>query len=117
MRYIVLVLLNLPIISLAFVNIITQYKLGNILARRFRWQLLSWLTITMVLVLSFPLFNYFSGKELLDSSELSLFDIAEITIIVWLFYMVNHQRQRLAQNEKTLQDLHRELAIKMSVKK
>ena len=36
MRYLVLLLLNLPIILLALLNIITQYKIGKIPRQRFR---------------------------------------------------------------------------------
>lgn len=116
MRYIILVALNLPIIFIAVLNFITKYKLGKISSQRFRAQLLIWLTLLVVLVGSFPVYNMLSGRAPLDSHELSLFDIVQTTVIILLFYIINNQRQRVEQNERRLRDLHQELSIKLSKK-
>ena len=105
MRYLVLVLLNVPIILAALINIVTQYKLRKVSPARFRHQLIIWLVLMIVLIGSFPLYNISIGHPPLDSSELSLFDI------------VNNQRQRIDQNERRLRDLHQELSIKLSNEK
>lgn len=114
MRYIVLVLLNVPIILLALVNIITQYKTKGVNARRFRFQILLWVVILIVLVSSFPLYNYTSGKPILDSSELSLFDIVQTTAIIYLFYIINDHRRKIERSERIIHDLHQEISIKLS---
>jgi len=114
MRYIILVLLNLPIIILALLNIVTQYKMHRITKNRLKQQITLWIIILIVLVSSFPLYNYLSGKPALDSSELSLFDIVQTTAIIFLFYVVNHQRQQIERTEHTVRDLHKELSIKLS---
>lgn len=116
MRYIILILLNLPVILLAFVNILTQYKMHRISKARFRHQITLWLLILTVLISSFPIYNLVNGKSLLDSSELSLFDIVQITAIIFLFYVINHQRQRIEQTEATARELHQEISIKLSEK-
>lgn len=117
MRYIILVLLNVPIIILAFINIITQYKMRKISSSRFKKQLFVWLAVLVALISSFPLYNYLAGLPLLDSSELSLFDIVQTTAIVVLFYAVNSQRQKIESNERHFRELHQELSIKLSAKK
>lgn len=114
MRYLVLVILNLPIIFLAFLNIITQYKLHHITTNRFRHQLMLWLVILTVLISSFPVYNQLSGKPLLDSSALSLFDIVQTTAIIYMVYVMNNHRRKLEQDEKRLRDLHQELSIRLS---
>lgn len=114
MRYLVLVLLNLPIILLALINIVTQYKLRRVSVTRFRHQLLIWLIILVVLIGSFPLYNFLAHKPLFDSSELSAFDIVQTTAIVLLFYIFNNQRQRQDQTDRRLRDLHQALSIKLS---
>lgn len=114
MRYLLLVLLNLPIILLALVNIVTQYKLGQISKNRFRSQLVMWLIIMVLLIGSFPFYNYLRGRPPLDSINLSSFDIIQTTAIVLLFYIVNSQRQRVDQIEHRLRNLHQELSIKLS---
>ena len=114
MRYIFLVLLNLPVIFIALVNIVTQYKLRRISKRRFVRQLLLWLGILVVLTGSFPLYNMLVGRHPLDSSELSSFDIIQTTFIVFLIYIANYQRLKVERNEKMLRDLHQELSIRLS---
>lgn len=116
MRYLILVVLNLPIILLALMNIITQYKMKKVERRRFRFQVILWLIILTVLISSFPLYNYLTGKPPLDSSELSLFDIVQTTAIIYLIYIVNNQRRKIDQNERTVRDLHQELSILLSKK-
>ena len=97
MRYLILVLLNVPIILAALINIITQYKLRKVSVTRFRHQLIIWMVIMVVLIGSFPLYNISIGHPPLDSSELSLFDILQTTAIILLFYIANNQRQRIDQ--------------------
>lgn len=117
MRYLILVLLNVPIILAALINIITQYKLRKVSTARFRHQLIIWMVIMVVLIGSFPLYNISIGRPPLDSSELSLFDILQTTAIILLFYIANNQRQRIDQNERRLRDLHQELSIRLSNEK
>lgn len=114
MRYIILVLLNLPIILLAFTNLLTKYKLRKISSQRFKMQMLIWSLLLIALIGSFPLYNTMVGRAPLDSHELSLFDIVQTTVIVLLFYTTNNQRQSLEQTERRLRDLHQELSILLS---
>ncbi len=116
MRYFILVLLNIPIITLALLNIITKYKMKRMSKRRMIRQVLFWVTISVVIVSSFPFYNYINNKPLLNSSELSLFDIVQTTVIVFLIHAFNSQRQKNEINEKLIRDLHQELSIVISNK-
>lgn len=114
MRYIVLLLLNVPIISVALLNLVTRYKLKRISNRRFRMQMILWAVLLIVLIFSFPLYNYLAGNPILDSHELSLFDIFQTTAIIFLLFVVNNMRQKIEWTEKTIRDLHQEISIKLS---
>jgi len=116
MRYIILVILNIPVIILALFNILTQYKMKKVTKKRFQHQVILWLVILVVLICSFPFYNYLAGKALLDSAELSLFDTVQTTAIIMLFYVANSQRQKIDRAEKTIRDLHQEVSIRLSVK-
>lgn len=117
MRYIILFILNLPVILLAFLNSITQYKMRRIGKQRFYEQLLVWFVILVLIASSFPLYNLSMHKPIFDSTDLSAFDIAEITAIVFLFYVANNQRRKLDQTERRLRDLHQQLSIVLSKQK
>lgn len=114
MRYVILVLLNVPIILLALLNFITSYKLKRITKEKLKVQLFIWVTLLAVLIGSFPVYNIIVGRTILDSSTLSVFDIFQTTAIVALFYIANNQRQKIEKNEKILRDLHQELSIRLS---
>lgn len=114
MRYLILILLNIPVVLVAFVNIVTQYKLKKISLSRFRHQVILWTIIFIVVVGSFPLYNSLSGRTPFDSAALSLFDIVQTTVIIILLSIINNQRQRLDQTDKYLRDLHQELSIRLS---
>lgn len=114
MRYLILVIINLPIVFLAFLNIITQYKMKRTDKERFIRQTLLWLIISLVLILAFPIYNLANGRAIFSSVELSFFDIAEITSIVFLFYTVNNQIRKLNNTERRLRDLHQEMSIILS---
>ena len=116
MRYIILVLLNTPIILLALFNIVTQYKMRKVTIRRFRQQFILWLIVLILLICSFPFYNYSVGKPIFDSAELSLFDIAQTTAIILIFYVINSQRRKIERSEKIIRDLHQELSIRLSKK-
>ena len=114
MRYIVLVLLNTPIVALALVSFITKYKLGRLSKQRFKFQMFLWAVILFIIVSSFPIYNILSGKHPLYSADLSYFDIIQTTAIVLLIYTVNNQRQKVEQADRKLRDIHQELSIKLS---
>lgn len=114
MRYLILILLNVPIILLALVNIVTQYKLHKVSFTHFRHQIALWLGVLIVVIGSFPVYNMIVGRAPLDSHELSSFDIIQTSAIVLLFWIINNQRQRSDLLEKRVRDLHQELSIRLS---
>ena len=114
MRYLILVLLNLPIILLALINILTQYKTRKISVNRFRQQVILWFIILIVLVGSYPIYNHLNGRYILDSDQLSFLDIIQTTILIYLIYIINNHRRKLEQNEKLIRELHQEISIRLS---
>jgi hypothetical protein len=114
MRYALLLLLTAPIVLMALLNILTQYKMKRISKSRLVHQFILWTLISTLLVASFPVYNLVNGKPLLDSSYLSLLDILQTTAIVYLVYIINNFRRKIEQNERTIRDLHQEVSINLS---
>lgn len=75
-----------------------------------------WAILLVILVFAFPLYNLFTSKPLLDSEELSLFDIIQTTAIIFLIYVVNNMRLKNEWNEKRIRELHQEVSIRLSSK-
>lgn len=116
-RYILLLLVNLPFILLAITGIVTRYKMKRITKRRASIQLLMWLVVLLGLILAEPTYRWLFENNLTVADSLSLFDVVQITAIVFLFYIINGISTRLEQTEKRLNDLHQELSIRLSGKK
>jgi len=117
MRYIILLLLCAPLILLALLNLVTIYKLGKISKQKFIGQITFWSILLIFLVGSFPLYNYINERPVLDSHELSLFDIAQTTVIIFMLYAFNTLRRKIDDTERRLRDLHQEISIILSDKK
>lgn len=114
MRYLALIVLNIPIILVAILNITTKYKLGKMSRRRFTTQLIIWLTILVVVTAAFPIYNYLNNLPIFEAGDLSLLDIVQTTAIILLIYVINTLRQKNEITERRLRDLHQEMSIKLS---
>lgn len=113
-RYLLLFLLNLPLVTAGLLSAITRYKLGKATKWRFVIQASLWLTILVGLMVAEPLYEWLYSNELTETEPLSLFDVIQITAIVLTFYMAYRTRSKLEETERRLNDLHQELSILLS---
>lgn len=113
MRYLILLVLTAPIVILAFINLLVNYKMRKIPRRHFYRQLVIWFIISTVLICSYPAYNLMNNRPLLDASSLNAFDIVQTAAIIYLFYVVNDHRRKIERAEKAFRDLHQELSIKL----
>lgn len=115
-RYLILLLLNTPFIVLGFLNALIMFKTGHSSKRKFLIQVLFWTAILAGLIFAEPLYLYLFNRGLTNTEPLSLFDVIQITGIVFVFYIANRSRNKIETLERRVQDLHRELSIRMSDK-
>jgi hypothetical protein len=115
-RYLLLLLLNLPFVTMAILSAITQYKLNRSTRRRMVTQVSMWLLVIFGLALAQPFYDWLTSNGLTDTEPLSLFDVVQITAIVITFYIANRTRSKVDVLEKRVQDLHQELSIRLSGK-
>lgn len=99
---------------LALLSIVTKYKTKKITKRRFRLQTTFWIITLILLVVSFPIYNYLAGNNTFESTKLTVFDIIQTTVIFYLVYAFTNIQQKLDTTNRRLQDLHQELSIILS---
>lgn len=116
-RYLILLLLNLPFISISILSAITQYKLGRSSKRRAVIQILAWAVILVGLVSAEYIYNWLFSNNLTQTESLSLFDVLQITAIVFLLYFANRLRTKVDYVENRLRDIHQEISIRLSTEK
>ena len=115
-RYLILVLVNLPLIILAISGVVVDYKMGKISRKRFLFQASIWITILLALISTKFIYEFLFNNHLTQTEPLSLFDVIQITGIIIILFVANRSRIKLEALERRVQDLHQELSIKLSEK-
>lgn len=115
-RYLILVILNTPLIITALVNAVVSYNLKHLSLHRLVFKISFWLLVFVGLVSAEPIYSYLYRGGLTRTEPLSLFDVMQITGIIVVFYLVNRLYVKVDVLEKRVQDLHQELSIKLSRK-
>lgn len=115
-RYLILVILNTPLIIAAIINTLVGYKLKRMTRRRFFVGLAFWLAIFASLVFVQPIYRFLFSNKLTHTEPLSLFDVIQITGIIFTLFIANKAYGKADLLEKRVQDLHQELSIRLADK-
>lgn len=113
-RYLILVLLNIPLICAAILNAVVSYNLKHLSLRRFIFKVAFWVTIFLGLVFAESIYNFLYTGGLTQTEPLSLFDVLQITGVIYVFYLVNRLYVKVDVLERRVQDLHQELSIRLA---
>lgn len=113
-RYLLLVLLNVPLLIAGMMNTVVGYKLGHMGRRRFIFGLVFWIAILAMLIFAKPIYTYLFSNNLTQSEPLSLFDVMQITGIIFTLFIANRAYGKVNVLERKVQDLHQELAIRLA---
>ena len=115
-RYAVLLILNLPLIALALSSALVDYKLGKISRRKYFIQTAFWILIFAGLASTKYIYEFLFSNNLTQTEPLSLFDVIQITGIIFVLYLANRSRIKIETLERRVQDLHQEISIRLSGK-
>jgi hypothetical protein len=96
---------------------VVSYKLNRSSHRRFIFRILVWTIIFCGLIFMEPIYNFLFSNQLTKTEPLSLFDVIQITGIIFTFFIANQAYARVDVLERRIQDLHQELSIQLSVDK
>lgn len=113
-RYLILVLLNMPLLIAAMINTLVGYKLGRMSKKRFVLGLSFWVFLLVALTLVKPIYSFLFSNNLTETEPLSLFDVIQITGIIFTIFLANRAYGKADVLERRLQDLHQELSIELS---
>ena len=113
-RYLLLFLLNIPLVFAGILNATVSYKLGKTSNMKFTFQILIWLIVLAGLLFTHSIYSYLFSHRLTASEPLSLFDVILTTGLTVLTFGSMRTHQRLDSLEHRVQDLHQQLSIKLS---
>lgn len=115
-KYNILIILCLPILLLFIVRIYDNYKRSKVSTRGMIILLIFWSILTLGILFNQQIFNYLDQSKLIQSTPLSLYDVLQITAIIFLIYVVFRQAFRIEDLQNKLSKLNQEIAIKNSIK-
>ena len=113
-RYIILIILNTPLILVGILNLVVGYKLKHMSRRRFLLGLAFWLILLAGLVSVKPIYSFLFSNNLTQTEPLSLFDVIQITGITFTLLIANRAYGKVNLLERRVNDLHQELSIRLS---
>lgn len=112
-RYLILVILNAPLIMAGILSATVSYRLNKSSKKRFIFRILLWFGILIGLLLSEPIYNFLFSNQLTTTEPLSLFDVIQITGIIFTLFLANRAYTKAESLERMVHNLHRELTIKL----
>jgi hypothetical protein len=110
----ILVILNTPLVIAGLVGTVVTYKLGHTVKWKFITRLIFWLFVYACLLLTKPMYDALFSHNLTQTEPLSLFDVIEITGIIFTFYVASRALTKVDRLEGSLKDLHKEVSIKLA---
>lgn len=113
-RYLILLMLNTPLVIAGLLNTLLTYKLKQINYRQFVLRMVLWLFVLAGLIFAQFIYNFLFSNHLTETEPLSLFDVIQITGIVFILLMASRTYTRVDILEQRLQQLHQDTSIHLS---
>lgn len=113
-RYLILVLFNAPLILVAIMGSVVDYKTRKYSKNKFIAQIAFWLIVFIALLSAKPIYDFLFTNSLTQTEPLSLFDVIEISGIIFSLFLIGRSRTKIETLERRVQDLHQEISIKLS---
>jgi hypothetical protein len=106
-----------PLVVAGLLSTALSYKTKKIKSRQFYFRFLLWLLILIGLVFAKPIYDFLFSNNLTRTEPLSLFDVIQITGILYTLLIANRAFTKANTLQQQVQDLHQNLAIHLSDKK
>lgn len=112
-KYLLLVLINAPVVLVGVVRAITRFKTkpARISKSKCIAEVVFWLAIGVGLSFVEPIYNTLIRHNLTDSPPMSLFDVALLTLFVFALLLIVETNEEMTTLKKTVTRIHERLAI------
>jgi hypothetical protein len=110
-KYMLLVLVNLPLILVGIVSAIADYKTGRITRNRCIFQTVTWLIVGLLLVLVQPVYEVLVTANLTNSPPLSIFDIVLLSVILFCLLLIKRTNEKADLLGKKITRMHENIVI------
>lgn len=113
-KFLVLLLVNLPIVVIGVLGAITSYKTSRISKKRSIIEVSVWLLVGLGLFFIQPAYNLLIEYELTDSEPMSLFDILLLTLVLLAALFIKNANEKISLLNRKISQIHEHIVIKES---
>lgn len=113
-RFLILVLINLPVVLIGIIGAITSYKTSRTTKKRYITEVIGWVLVGVALVLIEPAYNLLLKSHLTSSDSMSIFDVVLLTLILLLGLLIIRANEKISLLNKKISRIHEHVAIKES---
>lgn len=113
-RFLILVLINVPIVLFGVLSAIVGYKTKRISKRRGMIEIICWLLAFAALACVEPVYNVLVEQHLTDSGPMSIFDMVLLTLVLLCLLLIVRANEKLTALNKKLSLIHEHVVIKES---
>ena len=113
-KFLLLVIINIPIVLIGILGSVTNYKLSRISRKRAVIEVLLWLLVGLGLVLIQPAYNLLVQYQLTDSAPMSVFDIVLLTFVLLAALLLKSANEKISSLNRKLSQIHEHIVIKES---
>lgn len=110
-KYIVLILINLPLLLAVLIRTTADYKTRRITKNKYVITTIVWVFVIAALCLIEPFYNILLRSGLTDSPSMSIFDVALLTLLVFAGYLLMRAKQDISELETRVSKLHERIVI------
>lgn len=112
-KYVLLVLINLPIVLIGITRAITRYKTkpARISRNKCVLEVVFWLSIGIALSSVEPIYNTLIQHNLTNSPPMSLFDIVLLTLFVFCLLLIVEANEEITALKRVASRMHEKLTI------
>jgi hypothetical protein len=110
-KYVLLVLINSPLIIFAVLMAVTSYKTGRSTKRRCTVLVVFWLLVGTGMLFVEPAYDLLVRANLTASPPLSVFDIILLTALLFLMLLLVQLYDKLTALSRKVSKMHESIAI------
>ncbi len=110
-RYVLLIIINLPLLLAGIISAISSYKTGRISKKRSITEVLFWVTVSVGIIFIEPVYNTLLRHGLTNSTPMSLFDIVLLTLLLFCLLFIKQANEKSDLLNKKITRLQESWAI------
>lgn len=111
-RFLILILINLPVVLIGLISAIVAYKTKQTSKRRYLVEVIGWVVVGFGLVMVEPAYNLLVKNNLTASDSMSIFDIILLTLVLICGLFLVKSNEKISSINNKLSRIHEHVAIK-----